>query len=180
MVFSSSHVQMWELDHKEVWVPKNQFFWIVVLEKTLESLLDCKINSVNLKGDQTWIFIGRTNPEAPILWPPDAKNCLIGKAPDAGKDWRQKEKRAAEDGIDSITGSMDKNLSKLQEIVEDRGAWCAAVHGVEKNETWLSDWTLLPPTHQLLERRICSLISTWWVNASKNGYFKWRMKIIQP
>ena len=145
-----------------------------MLEKTLESLLDCKINSVNPKGNQPWVFIGRTDAEAPILWPPDAKNCLIGKAPDAGKDWRQKDKRAAEDEIDRITDSMYMNLSKLQEIVEDRAAWRATVHGVAKNQTWLSDWTIPPPTHRLLKQKICSLISTWWVNASKNEYFKWR------
>ena len=98
MFFSSSHVCMWELDHKEGWVPKNWCFLIVVLEKTLESPLDCKeIKPVNPKGNQPWIFIGRTDAEAPILWSPDSKNQLIGKDPDAGKDWRQKEKGAAED-----------------------------------------------------------------------------------
>ena len=95
--FPSSHVQMWELDHKEGWVVNNWCFWIV-LEKTLESPLDCKeIKAVNPKGNQPWIFIGRTDAEAPVLWPPDAKSQLIGKDPDAGKDWRQKEKGAAED-----------------------------------------------------------------------------------
>ena len=98
MFFSSSHVCMWELDHKDGWVPKNWCFLIVVLEKTLESPLDCKeIKPVNPKGNQPWIFIGRTDAEAPILWSPDSKNQLIGKDPDAGKDWRQKEKGAAED-----------------------------------------------------------------------------------
>ena len=89
--FSSSHVWMWELDYKENWGPKNWCFWTVVLEKTLESPLDCKeIQPVHPKGNQTWIFIGRTNAEAetPIRWPPDAKNWLILKDPDAGKDWR--------------------------------------------------------------------------------------------
>ena len=97
--FSSSHVWRWELDHKKSWVPKNWCFWIVVLEKTLENPLDCKeIQPVNPKGNQAWIFIGRTDVEAetPILWPPDAKNWLIGKDPDAGKDWRQEEKRTIE------------------------------------------------------------------------------------
>ena len=91
---------MWELDYKESWVPKNWCFWTVVLEKTLESLLDCKeIQLVHPKGNQSWIFIGRTDAEAeaPILWPPDAKNWLIGKDPDAGEDWRQEEKGTAED-----------------------------------------------------------------------------------
>ena len=88
--FSSSHVWMWELDCEESWVLKNWCFWTMVLEKTLESLLDCKeIQAVHPKGDQSWVFIGRTDVEAetPILWPPDAKNWLTGKDPDAGKDW---------------------------------------------------------------------------------------------
>ena len=98
--FSSGHVWMWELDYKESWVPKNWCFWTVVLEKTLESPLDCKeIQLVNSKGNQSWIFIGRTDVDAetPILWPPDAKSWLIWKDPDAGKDWRWKEKGATED-----------------------------------------------------------------------------------
>ena len=90
--FSSSHVWMWELDYKENWAPKNWCFWTVVLEKTLESPLDCKeIQPVHPKGNQSWVFIERTDvkAETPILWPPDAKNWLIWKDPDAGKDWRQ-------------------------------------------------------------------------------------------
>ena len=97
--FSSSHVWVWKLNHKEGWVPKIWFFWIVVLEKTLESPLESKeIKPVNPKGSQSWIFIGRTDAEteAPTLWSPDAKRWLIGKDPDAGKDWRQKEE-AVED-----------------------------------------------------------------------------------
>ena len=89
--FSSSHVWMWELDYKESWAPKNWYFWTVELEKTLESPLDSKeIQPVHPKGNQSWMFIGRTDDEAetPIPWPPDAKNWLIGKDPDAGKDWR--------------------------------------------------------------------------------------------
>ena len=91
---------MWELDYKESWVLNNWCFWIVVLEKTLESLLDLKeIQPVHPKGTQSWIFIGRTDAEAeaPVLWPPDVKNWLIGKGPDAGKDWRQEEKGTTED-----------------------------------------------------------------------------------
>ena len=83
--FSSSHIWIWELDHKEGWAPKNGCFWIVVLEKTLESPSDSKeIKPVNPKGNQSWIFIGRTGDEAPLLWPPDAKSWLIRKDPDAG------------------------------------------------------------------------------------------------
>ena len=98
--FSSSHVWMWELDYKESWVPKNWCFWTVVLEKTLESPLDCKdIQPVHPKGNQSWIFIGRTDAEAksPILWPPNVKNWLIGKDSDGGKDWRREEKGTTED-----------------------------------------------------------------------------------
>ena len=98
MVFFSSHVQMWELDHKEGWVPKNWCFQIVVLEKTLESPLDSKeVRPVNPKRNQLWRFIGRTNAEALIFWPPDAKGWLIGKDPDAWKDWGQEEKGTTED-----------------------------------------------------------------------------------
>ena len=98
--FSSSQVWMWELDYKESWAPKNWSFWTVVLDKTLESPLDCKeIQPVHPKGNQSWIFTGRTHVEAetPILWPLDAKNWLIGNDSDAGKDWRQEEKGMTED-----------------------------------------------------------------------------------
>ena len=91
--FSCSRVWMWELDHKESWAPKNWCFWTVVLEKILESSLDSKkIKPVNPKGNQSWIFIGRTDAEAPVFWPPDAKNWLVRKDPKAGKDWSQEEK----------------------------------------------------------------------------------------
>ena len=131
---------MWELDHKKGWALKNWCFWIVVLQKTLESTLDWKeVKLFSCKGNQPWIFTGRTDAEAPIFWPP--KSWLIRKDPDAGKDWRQKEKEATEDEmLDSITDSVDMNLSKLQEIVKDRGAWYATVHGVAKSWTQLSDW----------------------------------------
>ena len=98
--FSSSHVWMWELDYKESWVQKNWCFWNVVLEKTLESPLNCReMKPVHPKGNQPWMFTGRTDAEAeiPIVWPPDVKNWLIGKDPDAGKDWRQEEKGTTED-----------------------------------------------------------------------------------
>ena len=98
--FSSSHVWVWELDYKKSWVPKNWYFWTVVLEKTLESPLDCKeIQPVHPKENQSLIFIGRIAAEAetPVLWPPDAKNWLIGKDPAAGKDWRWEEKGTTED-----------------------------------------------------------------------------------
>ena len=99
--------------------------------------MDCKkIKPVNSKGNKPWIFIGRTDAEAeaPVFWSPDVKSQLIGKDPDAGKDWRQKEKRAAED-------EMDMNLGKLWEMVRDRKAWLAAVHGAAKSQTQLGEWT---------------------------------------
>ena len=109
---------MWELDYKESWAPKNWCFWTVVLEKILESPLDCKeIQPVYPKGDQSWIFIGKTDAEAetPVLWPPEVKNWLIWKDPDAGKDWRQEKKGTTEDEIwlDGITDLMDMSWVTL-------------------------------------------------------------------
>ena len=132
---------MWELDHKEVWVAKDWCFWTMVLEKTLESPLGNKeIQLVHPKGNQSWIFIGRTDAETPILWPPDVKNQLIGKDPDAGKDGRQEEWQRMR-WLEGIIDSMDLSLSKLQEIVKDREAWSAAIHGAVKSWTQPSDWT---------------------------------------
>ena len=99
------------------------------------------------KGNQPWIFIGK--PESPILWPPAVKSQLIGKDPDAGKDWgRRRRGWQRKRWLDSITVSMEMNLSKLQEIVEEREAWCASVHEVEKNQTWLNYWTATTTTKE--------------------------------
>ena len=140
--FSSSHVWMWELDHKESLVLKNWWFWTVVLAKTLESPLDCKeIQPVHPKADQSWIFIGRTDAEAetPIIWPLDAKNWLTGKDPDAGKDWRQEEKVLTEDEMLGLHHWLSEHeFEQALGDCEGQGS-LACYSGVTKSRTRLSD-----------------------------------------
>ena len=135
---------MWALDCEESWALKNWCFWTLVLEKTLESPLDCKeIQPVHPEGDPSRVFIGRTDAEAetPILWPLHEKSWLIGKDPDAERNWGQ-EKGTTEDEIAGWHHhSMGMSLSQLREFVMDREAWRAAIHGVAKSWTQLSNWT---------------------------------------
>ena len=144
---------MRELDYKESWVPKNRCFWTVVLEKTLESPLDCKeIQPVRPKGDQSWIFIGRTDAKVPVLWRPDAKNWLFGKDPVAGKDRRQEEKGMTEDEMVWWHHRLDEHEFEQA----PGGCWGTVKPGMlqtvgSQSRTWLGDWTGLKWTDDDIE-----------------------------
>ena len=144
--FSSSHIWMWELDYKQSWALKNWCFWIVVLEKTLESPLDCKeIQPVHSKGDQSWVFIGRTDAEAetPILGPPHAKSWLIGKDSDAGRDWGQEEKGTTEDEMAGWHHRLNGREFGWTPGVGDGqgGLVCCDSRGCKKSDATELNWT---------------------------------------
>ena len=146
MAFSSSPVWMWELDDKKGWAPKNWCLWSMVMQKTLDSLLDSKeIQPVHPKWNQSWIFIGRTDGEAKasVLWPPDVKNWLTGKDADAEKDWRQEEKGMTEEKMVGWHHRLEGHEFEQAPGVGD-GQGSLEVHRVTKSWTWLSKWTTPP------------------------------------
>ena len=142
--FSSGHVWTWELDYKETWVQKNWCFWTVVLEKTLESPLDCsEMEPVHSKGNQSLIFIGRTvaEAEAPVLWPPDAKNWLIRNVPDSGKDWRQEEKGTTEDKMPRWHHQINGHeFEQVLEVADGQGSLvCCSPWGHRVRHDWVTE-----------------------------------------
>ena len=163
--FSSSHVWMWELDYKESLVPKNWRFWTMVLEKTLESPLDCEeTQPVHPQGNQSWISIGRADAEAPILWPPDAKNWLTGKDSDAGKDWRREEKGTTEDEMVGLHHRLDGHEFQQALGVGDGqgGLVCCSAWGRKESDTTEQlNWTEL--------NCVLIFLLITWHSASQSG-----------
>ena len=159
--FSCSHVWMWELDYKENWAPKNWCFCSVVLEKTLESPLDCReIQPVHPKWNQSWIFIGGTDAEAetPILWPPDVKNWFIGKDPDGGKDWEQEEKGTTEDEMVGWHHRLDgREFEQTLGVGDGQGnlAWCSPWGCKESDTTERLNWTELNCSNSFTKSALC-------------------------
>ena len=164
--FSSSQVWMLELEEKESWVLKNCCFWTMVLERLF------KVPWIARRSTQ-WILKeispeysleGLAEAEAPILWPPDAKNWLIWKDPDAGKDWWQEKGTREEEILESISGSVDLSLSKLWELVVDREVWRAAVRGVTKSQTRLSNWIELMRVTNFRARSLVLSAAEWKIS----------------
>ena len=154
------------LDHKESWAPKNWCFWTVMLEKTFESPLDCKeIQPVHPKGNQSWIFIGRTDAEAetPVIWPPDLKNWLIGKDPDAGQDWRQEEKEMKEDEMVGWHHQFNGHeFDQAPGVGDGQGILACCSPWVTKSQTQLSNWTdWVGHMPSLLRLYLPGMNSTW-------------------
>ena len=185
--FYSSPVQMWELDHEEAWKLKNWCFWAVVLKKTLESPMDCKeIKPVNPERNQSWIFIGRTDDETavPILWPPNAKNRLIARDPDAGKDWRQEEKGMTEDEMVGWYHRLDGHeFEQAPGVGDGQGSLVCCRPWGHKGWTQLCDWTELNWTicimnlNQSTSEAESGIVITKSFNAEKQERISQRYKV---
>ena len=176
---------MWELDHKEGWVPKNWYFQIVMLEKTHESPLDStEIKPVGPNGNKSWLFIGKTEAEteAPIIWPPDMKSWLTEKDPNAGKDWGQEEKGTTEDEMAGWHHWLNRHeFEQALGNSEGQGRLGAAVYAVARNRTWLSNWTtiIILECGSSIREVECGLYQLFWegkvgwANHLWNICYKW-------